>query len=703
MSNKYDLDDIPVGTTGWNAILTSNFQKITALIETYQEVTYGETISAYEVVYLDSSASGKAKLAQADGSREPPFGIAIDPGVLDDANKRVQVSGFIENDSWSWTPGAKIWLSDSTPGAMTETKPSRAVAIGIALSATKLLIIPSDFATAGTLTDLFAVSQSGKLPSGSTLEIQDSSGRAILSLEESTGTFVASLHNSIGIPGKQGFGVGICPPNKVPPGMVPLSGCYDPSSDNYGNYQYQDGSIMVWIPRFYYKVGTGSNGLDVNVIDIRSEPADDYALHRAFIDGGEIKDGFFIDKYLCSKNALGSGFIASSIKNGLPISTASAHNPIADLTACSGNYYYETINAAHARDGVDGAINPSSIFHVASRFQYSALAMLAISHGQAASGTANCAWYDATYNYPKGCNNNALSDTDDNSVIWESDGYSNCGKTGSAGYGGGAGNEFAKSTHNGQNCGVADLNGLMWEVSLGVTCIATTAAIEGISSAATPVFTWTNHGLSVGDYVMILAITQTDWTNFKDKVWKVATVPDANTFTLENAPDTSGYAAYDPGTDPGTFTKGTFYVAKEATAMKEFTSGNSGATDHWGATGVAAMMDEFSPALETVYPGNGFAQRLGSGGNQVLSEAISGAGWILAGLMAPKDKDGIDTTGTNLFGKDYFYQYIRNELCLLSGGAWNKGASAGACALDWTHYRTDSANSVGFRLACYPV
>src|SRR5690606_18214276 len=74
------------------------------------------------------------------------------------------------------------------------------------------------------------------------------------------------------------------------------------------------------------------------------------------------------------------------------------------------------------------------------------------------------AWYDPTgaTNYPKGCNNSALRDIDDTTVLYESDGYSNCGKTGSA-------NQPAKVSHNGQLCGVMDLNGLMWEIDLGLT------------------------------------------------------------------------------------------------------------------------------------------------------------------------------------------------------------------------------------------
>jgi len=434
------------------------------------------------------------------------------------------------------------------------------------------------------------------------------------------------IYNNIGTSGAQGFGVGACPTASLPTGFSALTGSADPTSDNYGNYQFQDNSIMVYIPKFYYKIGTGSNGLAVNVIDVKSiydyttraaAEADGYALHRAFIDGGEVKDGFFVDKYMCSKNASGSGYIASSIQNGNPISTASTHNPIADLTACSSNHYWQTINAAHARDGVNGAVNPSSIFHVASRFQYSALAILSMAHGQASSGTTYCAWYDATKNFPKGLNNNQApvegtisnADCNDSSISYTSDGYSNCGKTGS-------GTPFAKTTHNGQNSGVADLNGLMWEISLGVTR------------------------------------------------------------------DTSN-----------------FYVAKEATAMKDFTSGNSTATDHWGATGIAAMMETLTIPYIT---GNDGWIRFGNNTNQVLAEDTSGNSWKLTGLGIPETSSGLSAGGTNLFGVDGLYRYLRNELCLLSCASWNSGSYAGVWLVAWGSSRAASYCSVGFRAACYP-
>ena len=511
--------------------------------------------------------------------------------------------------------------------------------------------------------------------------------------------------NLIGTAGAAGFAVGICPPQLLPDGMISLPGYDDPTHDNYGNYLFKDGSIMCWVPKFYYLIAT--NDVTIKGIDTYANEndanADNYAMSRAFIDGGVEQQGFFFDKYQCSKNAWGTGQIASSIKNGLPLSTAAAHNQIVDLTACAGNLYYEVIKAAHARDGVDGAENASSIFHCASKFQYAALSLLSLAHGQASSAITFCDWYDATYNYPKGCNNNALKDYDEVSngagsgddLLYVTDGYSQCGKTGS-------GVPFAKSTHNGQNCGIADLNGLMHEISIGLTCIAPAAhGIEAITNVAAPVFTWTGHGLNVNDYIIILSITQADWTNFKNKMWKVATVPNADTFTLTSAPDASGYAAYDAGVDGGTFTKGTFYLAKEATAMKDFDSSNVGASDHWGATGVAAMMDSFTPAFESAYAVNDFSQRFGSGANQVLSEAMSGNAWLLTGLGFPKDVDGIDATGTNQFGKDYFYQYIKNELCARSCRHWGSTSNAGVWSGHLDDARGHTDDDVGFRAACY--
>jgi hypothetical protein len=334
---------------------------------------------------------------------------------------------------------------------------------------------------------------------------------------------------------------------------------------------------------------------------------------------------------------------------------------------------------------VDGAVNAGSVFFCCSKYIYAALALLSLAHGQAATGTTACAWYHATYNFPKGCNNNALGDTNDGTVAYESDGYSNCGKTGS-------GTPFAKTTHNGQACGVADLNGLMYEISLGVTCIATDLSIAGATKTSPCQITTGTHGLSNGDYVMITSVG--GMTELNDKIYKV-TVVDTTNFTLDDV-DSTGYTTYTSG---GSATKGTFYAAKEAVAMKDFTSGNAGATDHWGSTGVAAMMGSFVP---TFMPAGGYTLRTGSGANQVLAEDLYGDDWLLAGLGLPMDADGIGPSGSNLYGTDLYYQSIRNELCLRSCAYWSRRSDAGVWVSVWDSSRTYASFAVGFRCACYP-
>lgn len=284
--------------------------------------------------------------------------------------------------------------------------------------------------------------------------------------------------NDIGIAGQRGFGVGICP-GPVPVGMGGMLGYNDSASDNYGNYQYSDGSAMVWVPAFFYKWGTGANGFAVNAVDIKpfsafadvaTANASGYALHRAFYDGGNVTLGFFIDKYLPSNN----GGIASSLKNGVAIVSGQRGSlttaVYSALNGAPANNYGGSVAAAKTR-GVN--------FFPASHFQRGALAMLAYAHAQASTSTTYCAWYLPPYNFPKGNNNNALGDTNDPAIQYVYDGngtYTGCGKTGSA-------NLFARTTHNGQNCGIADLNGIVWEFSPGMTSDGTNLYVLNTSVA----------------------------------------------------------------------------------------------------------------------------------------------------------------------------------------------------------------------------
>jgi hypothetical protein len=128
----------------------------------------------------------------------------------------------------------------------------------------------------------------------------------------------------------------------------------------------------------------------------------------------------------------------------------------ASLTGAPGNNLAGAIAAAKTR---------GSRFFCNTRFIRGALALLANAHGSAATGTAFCAWYSTSgTNYPKGNNNNALGDSNDAAIAYVDDGNGTyaTGRTGSA-------NLPARVAHNGQACGVMDLNGVVWETELGIT------------------------------------------------------------------------------------------------------------------------------------------------------------------------------------------------------------------------------------------
>ena len=275
------------------------------------------------------------------------------------------------------------------------------------------------------------------------------------------------LDTGIGSPGSLGFGVGICPDEDLVTslGLTPLVGYSDPKNDNYGNYQHSNGSVMCWIPAFCYSFSNIPDKIKAkspSAFQVRSAAdfsysetkanAAGYILHRAFIDGGQVKKGFFFDKYLMS-------FGNKAVKGGIPISLNTGTN------APSKESTYNPDCLGQARDAITISKKRGASYNCASGFMYSALAMLSFAQGLNAQSTDVCAWYDATgtTNFPKGCNNNALGDYNDKDILYQNSDTSTKQKpnTGSA-------NHFARTTHNGQNCGVCDINGCLYQVATGL-------------------------------------------------------------------------------------------------------------------------------------------------------------------------------------------------------------------------------------------
>lgn len=277
--------------------------------------------------------------------------------------------------------------------------------------------------------------------------------------------------------GDVGFGVGVYPYDSSSLGLFPMPGCTDKKSVNYGNYANATNDVFVFIPKFWYRTGHPDsptyNSYGENAVEIRFDFANTseaisagFKLHRAFIDGGLEKTGFFIGKYLASR----SGTTVEVKRFGKPISLfngATFTNSVG-LPSCTGIY----------ADALPLSKTFGDDFATTSAFMYGALLLLSLSHGQSSTSVVNCAWYDVsgTMNYPKGCNLN-LKDVNDPNVI-----FTTCGDSGDAAKPlTGSGVPFDKTTHNGQSCGVVDLNGTLWEAGLGVT----TTGASAVDAAST--------------------------------------------------------------------------------------------------------------------------------------------------------------------------------------------------------------------------
>jgi hypothetical protein len=510
--------------------------------------------------------------------------------------------------------------------------------------------------------------------------------------------------NYIGVAGGIGFGVGICPTDILPAYLTGMTGYTDPASDNYGNYVCSyDGSVMVWVPAFVFLYTAA------NLVYIKSfkdygyssdaARANGYVLHRAFIDGGLEKKGFFVDKYNWSLTnfVYNTTGIASSIKNGNPISSASttardaSNNYAGSFANCKSNSqsptntYGGTWATAKSR---------GNNFAVMSIFISRAIALLSLAHGQTATSTAYCAWYDATgaKNYPKG-NNNTTADIDDATVTFTAcdDAYWS-GQT--AAKKNGSGSTFAKTTHNGQNCGISDISGNQYNIVQGLTTANVVAKnITAITRAAQAVFTIVTHGYITGQQVMITGTDTAEWqTLIKDKFFTVETI-DVDTFYLKTNFDSayvnSSALALDYADSGFMSTAGDFYVLKESIAIKDITGSNTVTTsDHFNSTFVTTYFDKVTPLLRD----GPVAKRHGSSTNQVFefSTDRTSAAYKRAAAGFVKDYNSVDTTGTNKFGKDYYYEYIVSELCPILFGYWVHVTGAGVWWLYLSHGHTHS-------------
>lgn len=244
----------------------------------------------------------------------------------------------------------------------------------------------------------------------------------------------------IGTAGEIGFGVSCLTALEIPAGFTIGSGYYIKGAPDYAVLYDASGSHMTALRKHYMKI-VG------NTFTFHDTQVTGSFLPRMFINAGTEITALLVDIHTCG---IENGVWVS--KPGLdPASTNAAHNPISQLTNTPANNYGGLYKAAKTR---------GAEYFLAPNWVYTHLSFMAKAHGEAATSTAACAYMDVNPKFPKGNLNNSLRDVNDSSVTFTSSGYSNCALTGS-------GKPYAKTTHNGQECGIADLNGNMWEVASG--------------------------------------------------------------------------------------------------------------------------------------------------------------------------------------------------------------------------------------------
>lgn len=245
--------------------------------------------------------------------------------------------------------------------------------------------------------------------------------------------------STIGVAGEQGFGVGFCDATQTELdkiNMRAVEGTYDPGSENYGTYQHLYGGEFKFIPAFYLRYASsdssvyttyGRNSVDIVPLSTFANEdqakANGYVLPRAFIDGGKVQPGFFIQKYEAVNTTLGS--------KTYPTTNQAS---------------YGTVSRAHY-SFVSDAQSLGEGFSVASCFMQSVICAIYLAHVQHCKWNTYAAWYTNTSsgNVPKGYAN------------WTDP------------------TAFQKYTHNGQRNGIAMCSTCRWEFGLGITTAGTSS------------------------------------------------------------------------------------------------------------------------------------------------------------------------------------------------------------------------------------
>lgn len=535
--------------------------------------------------------------------------------------------------------------------------------------------------------------------------------------------------NDIGEPGKLGFGVGIAP--SYMEGYSPLPSTHIKGHPEYGNYRYADGSVMVWIPAFYYRIGHPDNPTHSRMVDIEgydwshqsihilplnafTSLADasqqGYAIHQAFIDGDIVRPGFMFDKYMCSNNA----GVASSIANADPIRCRAAVADMPDqLSKLNGAPPDKLLGIFYAAKTREGDFEPST------RLMRAALNLLTMAHSQIfypvdgvnqyihtplanhwfSGSPVTLQWgnqgyfKEVEYPYPYGIK-----------VLYDlAIGDDGTAKTGS-------GVPFSLTTHNGQHCGVADLANNLRAFETGLHC-------EAITIKPTD-YTWEepwldgtrriiglvipNHGF-VDDDLMKLDFVDID--EEPAPIYRIKVI-DTNTLALPYDYLYVHETEWDDFLARSNFIiTGKFNIVKDMVNYGYLIRDNPNDFQHHIDTirrDLQPILMPWDDELDWVLTGPLYFSKTTN--RSLFSSAAQGNDWSLTGLGVPQ-RGMLSYHGDHQpYGGSQYHQGLRGDIALLSCIAGSEDNNETQLwTIDFTHSMNDALDDVGFRLASYPL
>jgi parallel beta-helix repeat protein len=144
MGNDVSSCDLPIALAGSSFSLIGNIGLATGLDPAASVISItssGESLSVGNLVFLNST--GYFKTNAVSSAKMPAIAMATWSGS---GGNVLLLQGYFTNASWSWTPGALLYASNSTAGGLTMTYPSNSGAqvevVGYAVSATKIYFDP---------------------------------------------------------------------------------------------------------------------------------------------------------------------------------------------------------------------------------------------------------------------------------------------------------------------------------------------------------------------------------------------------------------------------------------------------------------------------------------------------------------------------------------------------------------------------------